>query len=111
MVEIDCKNIIQPCPQQNRSQTGSGNEGTPLFTSDSSDSRKDDKAPCLNTDNLGLVNFPNNNPEGLGTSPDCVQAAKIVLDAVIADAFSAKSTEPVTFSSIIKQTINNTGVS
>jgi hypothetical protein len=64
-----------------------------------------DNGPCFNTDSLvGQAN--SDQPTGFGCPPECVKAAKVVLDAILSDAL----TPPNGVSDIIKTNILKTGV-
>lgn len=86
MVEIDCKDANTPCPPPKEEKEFSpDNKNAMTQMGNMMDEIGD--APCFTNEEL-LGNINNKQPEGFGASPSCAAAAKIVLDAVLADALT-----------------------
>lgn len=97
-IKVDCSSINSKCnPEQERNQFTPDNKNPidqlgkimdEISGTDGEGNQTSEGLPCF-TDNdlIGLTS--KEQPTGLGCSPDCINASKIVLDAVLSDALSA----------------------
>lgn len=100
MVDIDCSRMNK-CVKPPIHTNSSGSEKLEDIGDITSSVLSDD--PCVTADEFFRDNLElkNQNPTSLGASPECIKAAKTVLDAVMSDALSPGDSGVGTF-------INNT---
>lgn len=94
MVEIKCPENDEKCPPETTSKEFEpDNKNAMTQLGEMVDSVTEGN--CFTDEEL-LSGIDNKQPEGFGASPTCTKAAKIVLDAVLADALTSPSGESAT---------------
>jgi hypothetical protein len=89
MVEIDCRSRETPCPpERSRKIEPSKKKGSIQQLGEIMDEM--DQDPCISSSDF-LKGFQIDLPDKLGASPECAKAAKVVLDAIVADALQPKN--------------------
>jgi hypothetical protein len=80
-VEIDCKNIEPKCSKEGERAEISSKDLGVIYD------EIGDNTPCFNGDEF-VDKANTDQPTGFGCPPECVKAAKIVLDAIMSDALT-----------------------
>ena len=107
--KVNCSSIVKTCPPENEQQQKEFTSDNKRMADLMSEITEDfaGQSFCFTDDDLqGLANTLL--PSGPGTSPECVKAAKVVLDAILADALSTSGGIPNSSNSTTKNQIMNT---
>lgn len=90
-ITIDCKDAKDDCPPKPPTQQHEINDEKGSIKQMGAIMVMISQSPCANSDKLAKESVKDN-PKGLGISPECLNASKTVLNAVMSDALTSGET-------------------